>query len=636
MHARSLVSNTICSCEIKLFPAQILLINIGILNTILYMSFRRLGFTACLIVLLSVVFSGGVVYAAVTWTETQPAGDVNKFWDAGAVSEDGDTMVAITQNTAVYLSTNAGSTWEEVKPRGLSSATQWQTTAISSNGQVIAVAGQNGMYISTDQGDSWTAALTGVGANNFTSVSMSPSGQYLIAGSYGGRLYTSSNSGSSWTERQPAGNANKSWQTVGISGDGQFMLAGILSSRLYKSIDGGVNWSEVQPAGDVDKDWYVTMISPDGLNAFVGVGGGRLYRSIDMGSNWSEVQPAGDTNISWHAGSISYDGLTILIGVWNGRLYLSTDGGNIWSQTQPAGDANKYWWIAAVSGNAKKFLAGTYINGRLYLGAEPSPTPTSTPIPTSTPSSTSTSNSNSDPCPGYSICPNAGGSSSSSVSTISSGGQMGESGLITIQHVAGEMALAVTASNLSTSSLLSSNSSVPVPWVQGLNLVGGVIQFNAVSAFNGYPVTQLVKPATIIMTYDPTKLNGRSPNLLRIGWFNPTTKRWQVLNNNTVIKPGENLIANTTVNLGYYAVVLPNGVSLAPVLGIKTGSQSKNSKKVLGTSTKCETYIVKSGDTLWSISNKKMNNGSHFNSIIKSNNLNSTVLIPGQKLKVGC
>ena len=36
-------------------------------------------------------------------------------------------------------------------------------------------------------------------------------GSNLIAGVYGGRLYTSSDSGANWTERQPVGNADKDW-----------------------------------------------------------------------------------------------------------------------------------------------------------------------------------------------------------------------------------------------------------------------------------------------------------------------------------------------------------------------------------------------------------------------------------------
>lgn len=547
------------------------------------------------------LFFSATAFAAIIWNETQPAGDVNKFWDSGAMSEDGSTIVAITQNTAVYLSTDSGNNWSEVKPRGLTTATQWQTTAVSSDGQVIAVGGQNGMYISTDQGGSWTQVLSGADASNFTSVSMSPDGQYLIGGSYGGRLYTSTTSGSSWTERQPAGNVDKSWQTVGISGDGQFMLAGVLNGRLYKSIDGGSNWNEIQPAGNIDKDWFVSIISSDGLNAFAGVSGGRLYRSTDLGSNWNEVQPAGNINISWNAGDISYEGGTILLGAWGGRMYISQDSGDSWSETQPAGAVNKNWWVSAVSGDAEKFLAGYYTNGRLFLGSNPTPTPTVTPSPTQSPNSSSTTN-NSNPCPGFVVCPNVN-SSNESIQDISpnEGG-----GSILIQPMAGFMQLNIAANNQSFESLLSGNSLVPVPWSQGINTVGNIINFTAKSAFNGYPVTSLPAPATIMLNYDPTKLGGKSPQSLRLGWFNPSTKRWQILNNNTVVKPEENLVANTSTNLGYYTVVLPNSRgAYSPVLGeqannkitqpvsINPSIQNVSKKLTANTSVKSSTPEIK-------------------------------------------
>ena len=41
---------------------------------------------------------------------------------------------------------------------------------------------------------------------------------YMLAGVYNGRLYTSSDYGVSWTERQPAGDADKGWRGCSVSG----------------------------------------------------------------------------------------------------------------------------------------------------------------------------------------------------------------------------------------------------------------------------------------------------------------------------------------------------------------------------------------------------------------------------------
>jgi hypothetical protein len=59
-------------------------------------------------------------------------------------------------------------------------------------------------------------------------------------------------------------------------------------------------------------------------------------------------------------------------------------------------------------------------------------------------------------------------------------------------------------------------------------------------------------------------------------------------------------------------------------------------RKVLGNRTDCMMYTVKSGDSLWSIALEKLGSGVEHSTIVTSNNLSSTDLRVGQKLKVGC
>ena len=79
---------------------------------------------------------------------------------------------------------------------------------------------------------------------------MSSDGSVISAGVYNGRLYLSTNSGTNWSEVQPAGDADKSWRTSAMSSDGSKIIAVVNNSRLYLSTDSGTSWSEVQPAGD--------------------------------------------------------------------------------------------------------------------------------------------------------------------------------------------------------------------------------------------------------------------------------------------------------------------------------------------------------------------------------------------------
>jgi len=45
-------------------------------------------------------------------------------------------------------------------------------------------------------------------------------------------------------------------------------------------------------------------------------------------------------------------------------------------------------------------------------------------------------------------------------------------------------------------------------------------------------------------------------------------------------------------------------------------------------------YTVVKGDTLWGIAQKKLGSGSRYSEIVKLNNLKSSVIISGQKLKI--
>src|SRR5687767_7061318 len=90
---------------------------------------------------------------------------------------------------------------------------------------------------------------------NIRSIRADADGNALILSNTGARLWTSTNYGAAWTERQPAGAANLGWWCATIDNDGTFFMAGINAGRLYTSSDSGANWTERQPAGAADKSW---------------------------------------------------------------------------------------------------------------------------------------------------------------------------------------------------------------------------------------------------------------------------------------------------------------------------------------------------------------------------------------------
>ncbi len=111
-----------------------------------------------------------------------------------------------------------------------------------------------------------------------------------------------------------------------------------------------------------------------------------------------------------------------------------------------------------------------------------------------------------------------------------------------------------TIQKLSPGDFLQNNKLGVFPWAQGFNIVSDIVQFKALSSFNGYPVNESDKPFSIILTYDFIKLGGISPKSLRLIWFDTSNSRWRALPQNTVLNEQTRTIANTTTNTGFYAV----------------------------------------------------------------------------------
>ena len=165
----------------------------------------------------------------------------------------------------------------------------------------------------------------------WSTVASDADGSVLVATINPGRLYVSTDSGATWTERQPAGASDKYWKTVTVSDDGSKILAAVGGSsagRIYLSSNSGVNWSEIQPAGASDKKWNSVAVSGSGDKMIVANGGDfftcmggpcRLFISSNGGTNWAETQPAGASNFYWNAVAVSDDGLYILAAISNGR-----------------------------------------------------------------------------------------------------------------------------------------------------------------------------------------------------------------------------------------------------------------------------------------------------------------------------
>lgn len=221
-------------------------------------------------------------------------------------------------------------------------------------------------------GYTWTERQpAGAADKNWAGVASDSDGSNLIAAAQGGRLYTSSDSGVNWTERQPAGATNQDWFRAASDSDGTNLIVGESIGRLYTSSDSGVSWTERQPAGAVDKNWYTVASDSDASNLIAAVYGGRLYTSSDSGANWTERQPAGATDKDWASVASDSDGSNLIVVAYSGRIYTSADSGANWTERQMPGHGNNnfFWFSTASDADGSNLVVGA-LGGYLFTSSD--------------------------------------------------------------------------------------------------------------------------------------------------------------------------------------------------------------------------------------------------------------------------
>lgn len=325
-----------------------------------------------------------ITQAAYSWSETQPAGNINQGWFYAASSGDGQKLLFSTTTRAtspLYMSLNGGSSWAETQPTSTPTAytASWNALAISSDGSTFIAAQYNGrVFISTNDGTSWTETQPagdavklwyGLAASADGSVLMAASGK-STAPAGGGRVYISVNGGTSWTETQPSGNVDRTWNDVAVSADGTRMVA-INGGwgNVYYSSNGGSSWDDVAPSND--RSWKAITMSPDGQTLVLADSDcvdDSVFISTNAGADWTQSHVSGNAYECWYNGLAASDnGTHVIIGTDGNRIYATENRGGTWYETQPAGAVNKSWYAIASDSDGGQFVVGAF-NGRLYIG----------------------------------------------------------------------------------------------------------------------------------------------------------------------------------------------------------------------------------------------------------------------------
>jgi hypothetical protein len=155
----------------------------------------------------------------------------------------------------------------------------------SNNGQYLAVVAENqsnnndygGIWISLDNGSTWIKSDAGNLCWN--AISSDNTGQYLVAGVFGGQIYTSSNYGLNWTIQSSTSGlpTSGSWTSISFSNNSdslsqsQYVYAQVSqtsNSYIYYSTNKGITWIQTLGAAL----WNNGMASSsNGYYAYYGV-----------------------------------------------------------------------------------------------------------------------------------------------------------------------------------------------------------------------------------------------------------------------------------------------------------------------------------------------------------------------------
>jgi hypothetical protein len=323
---------------------------------------------------------------AQTWIQATNA--PNEDWYGVASSVNGNKLVAVSQRgSIIYTSTNSGATWS---PSSAPAGKQWQGVASSADGVKLAAADANGsgIFTSTNSGQTWIS--NNVPSQYWWSVASSADGTKLAAvtGIGGGPIYTSTNSGQTWNKSNSPTNY---WSSVASSADGTKLAAAQLGAdtngdfnfegSIYTSTNSGTTWTQAKVSTQA---WESIACSADGTKLIAaGVGDSLgnfsgIYTLTNSGGTWVSNSVSQYVQ-NWSSVAISADGskMAAVIYASNGILppstssiYTSTNSGATW---QTNNSPNSSLFSIASSADGSKLVVVAYGGGIWTLQTTPSP-----------------------------------------------------------------------------------------------------------------------------------------------------------------------------------------------------------------------------------------------------------------------
>jgi len=333
------------------------------------------------------VTMGGVAATAITVINDSMIDATTGVHAAGAVSVTVTTPGGSGTGAGLYTygtpPVAAGAAWTNQTTGTSASDHNWSSITSSADGRKLAAVeysasgGNNGIiWTSTDSGATWTDRTTGTSAanRNWVSITSSADGSKLAAGDSGagpgGDIWTSTDSGATWTDRTTGTSAsNLIWVSITSSADGSKLAAvdsfdTIAGGDIWTSTDSGATWTDRTTGTSASNlIWRSITSSADGSKLAAAEDqrgpGGNIWTSTDSGTTWTDrTTGTSAANLNWDSITSSADGSKLAAvdsGGGFGGIWTSTNSGANWTHRSNAGILN--WWAITSSADGSKLAA---------------------------------------------------------------------------------------------------------------------------------------------------------------------------------------------------------------------------------------------------------------------------------------
>ena len=324
---------------------------------------------------------------------TQGTSASGQHWTSVASDASGNHLIAgstivippLNLLSGAWVSTDASQTWTYVGGAGIANA-----VASNATGTVLLAVpgeGSSGFGISTspNSGATWTVPTSPTASNGWGSVASDSAGTHLVAAATFGDIWTSTDFGTTWTDVTASGPAHQSlnWVSVASSADGTHLVAveggGAVAAGtgatgdIWTSSDSGATWTDQTSSGPAhNRAWESVASDATGTN-LVAVGSG-IWTSSDSGVTWTE-RAANIGTYAWVSVASSSDGSRLVAATMppgrgfasdSGDLWTSSDSGKTWVNETAGTSASGQDWTAVASDSTGTHLVAVAMVGDIW------------------------------------------------------------------------------------------------------------------------------------------------------------------------------------------------------------------------------------------------------------------------------